>query len=191
MRSINLYFTKSLNDVIGRENEFIWFLNKESSDFRERTKDQIILMGKRTWETIPTIAKSNFNSIVVVVTRDRNFTHYQDNVNVVYDLDWYIENYINNIDESRQLWVIGGGQILSQSIKFADTIEINEINETIKGDIKAPKIDGRSFQLLNSTELIEDSFSGLHFFKSYYKRISKSCVKRGSRATDLISNQGS
>lgn len=179
MRSINLYFTKSSNDVIGRENEFIWFLNKESSDFKDRTKDRIVLMGKRTWETIPTTMKQNLTSLNVIVTRDRNFTYYDDNVSVVYDLDWYINEYINDLEETRELWIIGGGQILNQAIKYADTIEVIEVNEKVKGDILAPKIDGRSFSLTNSSDLKNDSFSGLDYFKTTYRRISKSWLKRG------------
>lgn len=183
MRSINLYFTKSLNEVIGRENEFIWFLNKESSDFKDRTKDQIVLMGKRTWETIPTSMKQNLTCLNVIVTRDRNFTYYNDNVTVVYDLDWYINEYINDLEETRDLWVVGGGQVLSQVIKYADSIEVIEVNEKIKGDILAPKIDGRSFSLTNSSELKYDSFNGIEYFKTTYRRISKSWLKRGLAAT--------
>ena len=41
MTSINLLFTQSINGVIGRENEILWYLNKELFDFREKTKGQI------------------------------------------------------------------------------------------------------------------------------------------------------
>lgn len=178
MKSINLHFTKSLNDVIGRENEFIWFLNKESSDFRDKVKGQIILMGKRTWETIPTSMKQNMNCLNVIVTRDRNFTYYHDNVTVVYDLDWYINSYIDNVEETRELWIIGGGSILSQSVKYADLIEVIEVNEKVKGEILAPKIDGRSFSMTNSSDLKNDNFNTIEYFLSTYKRISKSCLKK-------------
>lgn len=180
MKSINLRFTKSINDVIGRENEFIWFLNKETSDFRETSKDQIVLMGKRTWETIPETLKQNLNYFTVIVTRDRNFTYFQDNVTVVYDLEWYINKYIEDQEENRQLWIIGGGSILSQAIKYADIVEVIEVNEKVVGDILAPKIDRRSFSLTNSSDLKIDSFTGVEYFKTTYKRISKSWLKRGS-----------
>lgn len=173
MKSINLLFTKSTNNVIGRENEMLWYLSKEDTEFRDKTKNQIVLMGMRTWETIPTIKKPFSDRVNVIVTRDRNFTYFDDNVNVVYDLQWYLNEY-KNLDTDKELWIIGGGQILNQSVKYADNIEVIEIDVMIAGEIKAPKIDGRSFRLTNSTEMKLDSFSGIEYFKSYYKRITTS-----------------
>jgi dihydrofolate reductase len=176
MKSINLLFTKSTNNVIGRENEMLWYLSKEDTEFRDKTKNQIVLMGMRTWETIPTVQKPFSDRVNIIVTRDKSFTYYDDNVNVVYDLEWYLNEYKNS-DTDKQLWIIGGGQILSQSVKYADNIEVIEIDTMVTGEIKAPKIDGRSFRLHNSTEMKTDSFSGIDYFKSYYQRISASWLE--------------
>lgn len=163
---------------MGRENEIIWYLNQELINFREKTKGQIVLMGKRAWETIPSKDKPYSDRFTVIATRDLAFTTYHENINVVYDLEWYIKNYCDDLCEKRSLWVIGGSDILHQTVKFADKIEVTEVLSKIEGDILSPKIDGRSFKLNFSGDVITDSFNNSEYFKSVYSRISKSCVKQ-------------
>ena len=177
MKSINLLFTQSVNGVMGRENEILWHLNTAFLEFKTKTKDQIVLMGKRAWEVIPTKDKPYPDKLTVIVTRDTAYTTHYENVNVVYDLDWYIKKYCEDLEETRSLWVIGGADILKQSLKYADTIEVIELLDNEVGEILAPKIDGRSFKLTYSSETTIDSFNNKEYFKSIYSRISKSCVK--------------
>lgn len=179
MKSIKLYFTRSPNGVIGRENEILWYIHKENSEFREKTKDQIILMGKRAWEVIPSSNKPLNHCFTVIATRDETFTYFDERVNVIYDLDWYINNYINDPEETKELWIIGGSEILNQSIKYADSIEVIEVTSIIEGTIMAPKIDGRSFKLNVSSEVKIDQCSEIEYYNSIYKRISKSWITRG------------
>jgi dihydrofolate reductase len=185
MKNIKLYFTRSANGIIGRENESIWYLHNELINFREKTKGQIVLMGNRAWEVIPTNMKPFTHCSTIIASKDRSFTYFGININVIYDLEWYIKNYCSNEFEQRELWIIGGGDILNQSIKYADTIEVIEVSGVIDGDVHAPKIDGRSFKLINSGELITDNFSNITYYRSIYTRISKSCVQKIDQVREM------
>jgi dihydrofolate reductase len=170
MKSINLYFIKSQNNVIGKENEFLYYLQREQTEIRSKTENQIILFGKRTWETIPTNSKPLQNRLNVIATRDKTFTCFNEFTHVIYDLDWYIDSYISDRDENRQLWILGGYDIYNQTINKADRIEVVEIMQDFQGEIKAPKIDKRKFKLSISTESYRDQFYDLEYFKSIYTR---------------------
>lgn len=176
MKSINLYYSKSLNNVIGRENEIIWYHHSVLSDFREKTKGQIVLMGKRSWEVIPGNLNPYSQCFVIVVTRDTSFYVSDENVSVVNDLDSYLDNYYIDETEDRELWVVGGGDILNQCIKKADTIEIIEIDNIEDGNIMAPKVDGRSFKHVSTDSKKLDTCFGNSYSHLFYRRISKSLV---------------
>lgn len=171
MKNIKLIFTRSANNVIGRENEVIWYLPNDVHDFKEKTSGHIVLMGMKTWENTPSSMKPFPNRHNVVLTRDNHFNHYQENVEIANDLDTYIQNYQNNPHETRTLWINGGGEILFGAIQYANEIHVTELLDEFKGDVNGPEIDLKVFRLSYSSEVLRDSFSGLDYYRSIYSRI--------------------
>lgn len=171
MKNIKLIFTKSANNIIGKENDVIWYVPNDIHEFKEKTNGHIVLMGKKTWENTPSSMKPFPNRHNVVVTRDSCFNNYLDNVEIANDLDIYIQNYLANQHEQRTLWINGGGEILFHAIKYANEIHVTELTDTFEGDIKGPEIDLNIFRLNSSSEVMKDTFSGLDYYKSIYSRI--------------------
>lgn len=171
MKNIKLIFTRSANNIIGRENDVIWYLSNDVKDFSEKTSGHIVLMGMKTWENTPSSMKPFPNRHNVVLTRDNYFNNYSDNIEVANDLDTYIQNYQNDQFENRTLWINGGGEILFGAIKYANEIHVTELLDQFEGDVTGPEIDPDIFRLNYSSEVIKDSFSGLEYYRSVYSRI--------------------
>lgn len=171
MKNIKLIFTKSANNVIGKENDIIWYMPNDLNDFKEKTTGNIVLMGMKTWENTPTSMKPFPNRHNVILTRDTNTVIYQDNVEIAHDLDTYIQNYLNDTNEFRTLWINGGGEVLFNAIKYANEIHVTELLNDFEGDVLGPEIDSKIFRLEHSSEVLLDSFSGLEYYRSVYSRI--------------------
>lgn len=171
MKNIKLIYTRAANNIIGKENDVIWYLPNDIRDFKEKTNGNIVLMGMKTWENTPTSMKPFPDRHNVILTRDPYFNNYLENIEIAHDLDTYIQGYLNDPYEHRTLWINGGGEILFGSIKYANEIHVTELLDTFEGDVTGPEIDPDLFRLDYSSEVIKDAFSGLEYYRSLYSRI--------------------
>ena len=85
-------------------------------------------MGRKTYESLPKDKKPLPNRINIVITRDINFT--ANGCMVVGSL----EEAILKIDNRKNTFIIGGGEIYKQAINFVDKIYVTEINNEYEGD---------------------------------------------------------
>jgi len=153
---ITLVAACSKNRVIGKDNKLPWHLPEDLKHFKSLTLDRVILMGRKTFESIgskPLPKRTN-----VVLTRDKNFK--SDNI-LVY----------NNIDEVlpifRDIVVVGGAEIYKKFLNFADEIQLTLIDKEFEGDTYFPEIDENIFE-----EKKRDSFNNGEFDYHFitYKR---------------------
>jgi len=122
----------SINGVIGKDNKLLWSLPDEMKYFKEKTIGHAVIMGRKTWESIPEKYKPLSNRTNIVVSRDGEYvaegavtlTSLEDAIDVAENLD---------CEES---FIIGGGQIYKEAIdkNIADTLYITQINKVVSGD---------------------------------------------------------
>jgi dihydrofolate reductase len=153
---ITLVAACSKNRVIGKDNKLPWHLPEDLKHFKSLTLDRVILMGRKTFESIgskPLPKRTN-----VVLTRDKDFK--SDNI-LVY----------NNIDEVlpifRDIVAVGGAEIYKKFLNFADEIQLTLIDKEFEGDTYFPEIDENIFE-----EKKRDSFNNGEFDYHFitYKR---------------------
>jgi dihydrofolate reductase len=150
---IGLIWAQAPNGVIGRDGTMPWHVPEDMKHFREITAGAAVLMGRRTWESLPPRFRPLPGRRNLVLSRTP-----QDGAETFDDLG----KALAAVDGD--LWVIGGSAVYAATLPFADRVEVTEIRETFEGDTWAPEVD----RLPKTTGEWQESKSGLHFrFVSY------------------------
>lgn len=120
---INLIAAVGEKYELGKDNKLIWDLPNDLKFFKETTLNKVIVMGRKTFESIGRPLPKRTN---VVITNNTEFNY--DNVIVYNNLD----NLLNNFKDE-EIFIIGGSSIYNQFINVADKIYLTEI-ESICSD---------------------------------------------------------
>ncbi|MEU0881500.1 dihydrofolate reductase [Lentzea sp. NPDC005914] len=150
---IGLIWAQAPNGVIGRDGTMPWHIPEDMKHFREITAGAAVLMGRRTWESLPPRFRPLPGRRNLVLSRTP-----QEGAETFSSLEKALA------DVTGDLWVMGGSAVYEATLPFADRVEVTEIREVFEGDTYAPKIDREPLGVGEWQE----SKSGLHFrFVSY------------------------
>lgn len=94
--------------------------------FKELTQNHIVIMGRKTWDSLPEKQKPLKNRINIVVTRNEDFTLEDENCYVCYDKDSVLRT-LNNIKDDKRVFIIGGEQIYNMFLEDVQIIHHNLI----------------------------------------------------------------
>ena len=144
------------NGVIGNKNSIPWNIPVDMNWFRSKTAGQILVVGRKTFETIKIL---NPQSIYLVLTQKKDYNIINKNVTII--------NSINQIPKStktnRQVWICGGRQIYEQTLKSCSFLFLTIIKKAYKGDTYFPKFK-HIFKL--QTQIFEDDLIVIQKFKN-------------------------
>jgi dihydrofolate reductase len=126
------------NNALGKNNDLLWHLPKDFKRFKEITSGHHIIMGRKTFESFP---KPLPNRTHVIITRQKDYIY--EGCIVVQD----VEKAIAVCSKNETIFVIGGGEIYSQSIHFADQLDITRVHHTFEADVYFPEIDPEIWEL--------------------------------------------
>ena len=128
-----LVVARATNGVIGNHGGLPWKLPADMRRFRQLTLDKAVIMGRRTFESLPgTLPRRRH----IVITRDPGWS--AEGVDVAQDEDaalWIAEA------GAAEVAVIGGAEIYALFEPLAERIELTEIAEAIPGDTTMPAFD--------------------------------------------------
>lgn len=150
----------SKNGVIGNAGAIPWHSKEDMRHFKETTIGNAVIMGRKSFESLKKPLKDRLN---VVITRNGGILPQDENVIVVNDINAAFAECEKRKYE--KAFVIGGGQIYSQTIDLADEMIISHMNVTIEGDTFFPEIDSSGWRKDSETNMGE-------FVVVYYKRIN-------------------
>lgn len=120
------------NGAIGRGNELVWDEPADKRWFRQQTLGCPVIMGRKTWESLPPKFRPLPGRLNIVVTRD---TAWQaEGASVAHSL----EAARDLCPPGSDAWVIGGAQIYAQSLPLASQVVVTEIHRDFEGDAFAP-----------------------------------------------------
>ncbi len=125
----------SENNCIGKNGTLPWHIPEDMKRFRELTTGHTVLMGRKTWESIPEKFRPLPNRKNIVVTRNTDYP-VPAGVILYHSFDEVLKH------EKGDIMVIGGAEIYIQSIERADTLYITHIRTFIEdGTAFFPTID--------------------------------------------------
>ncbi len=137
---ITLVAALSQNNCIGNNGKLPWNIKEDMEHFKKITMGHIVLMGRKTWESIPEKFRPLPNRKNIIITRQENYS-VPENVEVYETLDEPLEKYTD-----QNIMAIGGAEIYKQVFPKADILEITHIHEFVDGDAFFPEIDKNIWQ---------------------------------------------
>lgn len=151
--------------VIGHDGVLPWHLPEDLAHFKDITRGGTVIMGRRTWDSLPERFRPLPDRTNIVVTRQADWV--SDGVRTVHSF----EDALGQTDE-QPTWVIGGAEIFALAMGVADTLEVTEIDADIPGDTRAPAI-GSDWEVANAdpAEGWHRSRAGLDYRFLRYERI--------------------
>jgi dihydrofolate reductase len=158
---INLLYARAANGVIGHEGGMPWHLPEDLAHFKALTMGCPVIMGRKTWDSLPARFRPLPGRTNVVITRQPGWR--EAGAETAASLD----EALQLCAQAEEVWVIGGAQIFAQAEPLADRIEVTEIDQDFAGDVFAPPLGSHWI-----AESREDrvSSSGLKFsFVTYTK----------------------
>ena len=168
MKTISHLVAVSNNFVIGVDNDLPWNLRADLAHFKKYTLNKIIIMGRKTFESI---GKPLPNRINYVVSKTLNEIH---GACVFNNLDEAIskaekENIQLNIDN--EIIIIGGGYIFEETIESINKLIITRVDCDIDGDIYYPEIDFTNLALTKTKSYKKDSENDYDFKIEEYLKL--------------------
>lgn len=131
--NLSLIVAMDQNGAIGKDNALLCYLPADLKYFKEKTTGHPIIMGRRTFESLPNGALPNRRNIVI----SRNRSYRASGAEVCGSL----EECIRLIKDESESFVIGGGQIYSHAMEYVSRLYITRIQHLFEGaDTFFPKI---------------------------------------------------
>ena len=137
------------NNALGKNNDLLWHLPLDFKRFKEITSGHHIIMGRKTFESFP---KPLPNRTHVIITRQKDFEH--EGCIVVDNL----EKAVAVCPKNEDLFIIGGGEIYTQSIHLADQLDITRVHHSFEADVYFPEIDSEIFNPKDEKHLFDYTF---------------------------------
>ena len=160
-RELTIIAAVSINNVIGNDNKLIWKLSNDLKRFKNLTTNHSVIMGRKTFESLPNPLPDRNN---IVITRDTNYS--KPNIQVCSS----IEDAINLTKTDTQPFIIGGGEIYSQTINIVDKIELTRVHKEFDGDAYFPEIPLDIFELINEENYNSDLENEFNYSYLTYKK---------------------
>lgn len=160
---IGLIWAQATNGVIGDAGTIPWRLPEDLAHFKELTLDGAVIMGRRTWDSLPERFRPLAGRHNIVITRQPDWA--ADGATAVHSLTDALA-----AAAPAAVWVIGGGEIYRQAMALADHLEVTEVDLDAAGDTVAP-IPGAAFAQTAVTEWLT-SRTGLRYRFVSYERVT-------------------
>lgn len=135
------------NNVIGKDNALPWYLPRDLKKFKEITTKgtKTMIMGRKTFESIPKVLPDRYH---IVLTRDKNYKVDDSRVTIVNS----IEELTPFIEDSKEYFVIGGGEIFSLLFPFTEKMYITKIEQEFSGDTFFPEYKENQWKVIEQEE---------------------------------------
>ena len=158
---LGLIYARARNGVIGKDNQMPWHLPEDLAHFKRTTLGAPVIMGRKTWDSIPPKFRPLPGRRNVVITRQADWSAPgAERVGT-------LEEAIALCAGAPQTWVTGGGEIFKLALPLADTVVVTEIDADFEGEAYAPELGP---EWLEVTREQHTAASGLPFaFVTYRK----------------------
>jgi dihydrofolate reductase len=147
---------------IGKDNELLWHIPEDLKRFKRLTMGKCVIMGKKTWESLPKRPLHGRKNIVLTDIPDEcidcSITAYS------------IEDALSKCGTDEEVFVIGGGSVYRQFMPVADRLYITHVHKKALADIYFPKIDRRKWKISEKEECISEDDNKIPYSYVIYER---------------------
>lgn len=153
--TISIIVAFAENNVIGKDNSLIWHISDDLKRFKKLTSGHPIIMGRKTYESLPFKPLPKRKNIVISSQKELKF-----------EGAIVVNNYEDALKECSlddEVFICGGASIYKYFIDIADKMYITKVYDTFEGDTFFPKIDFEKWKIISHSEKMFDETSKLEF----------------------------
>ncbi|HWV49946.1 MAG TPA: dihydrofolate reductase [Microbacterium sp.] len=158
MTWVGLIWAEARGGVIGAEGGMPWHVPEDMAHFKDTTLGAPVIMGRKTWDSLPERFRPLEGRENVVITRQQDWS--ADGARRAAS----VAEAVRGLD---QVWMIGGAEIYAQVIGDADRLEVTEVDLDVDGDAYAP--DKTGWRLVSEGEW-QTSRTGVRYRFLRYER---------------------
>ena len=148
---ITFIWAEDKNGLIGKAGNLPWNLPADMKFFKETTMNDVVVMGRKTYESIP--KRPLKNRINIVLTKQLD---YKADGAIVCHSKEDVLNYIQEKQLQKPIHVIGGVSVFNLFKEEVNILYRTIIDETFKGDTYMPEINYKYFRVIDVTEGVVD-----------------------------------
>lgn len=162
---ISIIVAVSDNWGIGKDNELLWHIAEDLKRFKKLTLGNAVIMGKKTWESLPKKPLPGRKNIVLTDKPDECI----DCAITAYS----VEDSLSKCEKGEEIFIIGGGTVYRQFLPIADTLYITHVHKKAPADIYFPEIDLNVWEAVEKEEFKESSINPIPYTYIKYRRSKK------------------
>jgi dihydrofolate reductase len=156
--SITLIAAVADNGCIGKNGGLPWYLPEDLKRFKRLTVGKVVVMGRKTWESLPEKVRPLPERTNVVITRQTE-----------YELPGGVERFDSleaalTAHKNDEVVIMGGAEVYRQAFPSATNLELTRVHQTIEGDVFFPTMDEAAWK-----ETAREDFDGYSFVS--YQRV--------------------
>ena len=126
MKPISIIVAIAQNNAIGKDNQLLWHIPADLKRFKQLTTGHTIVMGKRTFESLPIRPLPNRRSVVITDVAGEEI----EGCTMAYS----IQDAINKMDDEKENFIIGGGSVYRQFLPIADNLYLTIVQKDFEAD---------------------------------------------------------
>lgn len=164
MSKVSIIAAIADNLAIGKNNKLPWHLPADLKHFKQLTTGHAVVMGKRTFESLPNGPLPNRKNIVLTSIPEGDFDKYYEATS--------IKDALDLCEHEDEVFIIGGASIFSQAIKMVDNMYITWVHANFEADTFFPKINLKVWKEISREEFNADEQNPYPYTLCQYERIA-------------------
>lgn len=140
MNKISIIAAIGENRELGKNGKLLWHISEDLKRFKKLTDGHIVIMGRKTYDSIPLKWRPLSNRANIVITRNENYK--AEGVIIVHSVEDALKEAQNEKIQKKypgEIFIIGGGQIYEQGIKYADKLYLTVVKGKYEADVFFPE----------------------------------------------------
>lgn len=126
MKPISIIVAIAQNNAIGKDNQLLWHIPADLKRFKQLTTGHTIVMGKRTFYSLPIRPLPNRHSIVITDIAGEEI----EGCTMAYS----IEDAVEKMDSKKENFIIGGGSVYNQFLPLANQLYLTIVQKDFEAD---------------------------------------------------------
>jgi dihydrofolate reductase len=147
---------------IGKNNDLLWHLPEDMKRFKKLTLGNTVIMGRRTWESLPKKPLTGRRNIVITDIPGETFAGAESAVS--------INDAASKCKKDEEAFIIGGASIYGQFMTLADKLYITHVHKKALADVFFPAIDPKIWKVSEKEEFKPSDPEGTPYTYVIYER---------------------
>jgi len=150
------------NMGIGKNNDLLWHISEDLKRFKRITNAHPVIMGKRTFESLPRRPLPNRRNIVITDIPGEQIAGCE--------MAYSIEEAVTKCNPDEENFVIGGASVYRQFLPIADRLYLTRVHKSFDADVFFPDIDFSIWTLLSTEDFPSDEANDFSYSNEIYDR---------------------